>query len=566
MADIELAAVVLDAIAGDRCDLLQIGSEFEGHDSNPGGEIARAVAAALLLRFIEGDAESRSAYGPYAGPLGQREAPNLTTVATWEALVASVDSPAVRGRLHDLLWIAKSGESPWQHAREAVHSYVTAAKVASSDGFDQAILLERALELARQISANGLLGGIGQGASVALAQELERSDAAERPGVSLRLFHLITSLPDEHRPTDLHARLDDLATILDGSHPSIREMVVELRQVLARGDKDEVARLQRARAQLWIDWALQHESGLARRGMLSTALERAGSAPDSGELRRDIRRHMQAIGPDEVDLQTISVATEIPAPQIESFIGSIVGDNGIESALMRFGFWGPPTGDPAANAKAVNETMSRSLVWQLLSVSAIDGQGRPVRDFVSEEDRRDAAMIEQETFGAGIHGALATLVLDRMGEQFAPPSEQLTALFETRFITSEQADAFSRAFAHYWSGRHDESIHIALPRVEAVLRRMLVSAGGIAYTEPQGGRPGQEKTLGTVLSELRPALPDEGWRRSMLVLLTEPTSFNIRNKYLHGLVSQTEKLETALTLQIAAYLRLLGPRDSAGRT
>ena len=78
---------------------------------------------------------------------------------------------------------------------------------------------------------------------------------------------------------------------------------------------------------------------------------------------------------------------------------------------------------------------------------------------------------------------------------------------------------------------------------------------------PHGGQAGHDKTLGTVLSELKGVLGNEGWRRSMVVLLTEPTGFNLRNRYLHGQIEEAQEVDAALVLQVAAYLRLLAPQD-----
>ena len=128
----------------------------------------------------------------------------------------------------------------------------------------------------------------------------------------------------------------------------------------------------------------------------------------------------------------------------------------------------------------------------------------------------------------------------------------------------EQAEPFARAFVHYWAGHHDEAIHIALPRIEAVLRKMLVASGGIAYVEPSAGRAGRDKTLGMILNELHNVLPGSGWHRSFVMILTEPTGLNLRNKYLHGQITQPLREHAALVLHLAAYLRLLQAVPSAG--
>ena len=562
MGDIELAGDLLDVIASKRCDLVQVGWEFANHEGNPGGVAAKAVSAALLLRFVGSDADARAAFGPFAPLVGRSEPTTPATLAVWEKLVVLVEAPAVKGRLHDLLWIERSGDRPNEHARAAVKGYVLGAKVASCDAYDAALLLERAAELARSVKAQDLYGGIAQQATEALAREVQRSDASNRPGVTGRLLQLLVGLPESYRPADLRTRLDEAHKLFEGSHPSIRAGMIQLDEVLARGDPEEITRLRRAKVELWIDWALERENAQARRWALSSALELANNTPDAEGLRNNIRRHMQEIAVDDLDLQAVSIATEIPATRIEEIVRGIAGEDGVKQALRRFGIWGPPTGNPGDVAKAVDKSMEEFGFWQLLPLTFTDDQGRPVRNFVTDDEKRGAATIQQEALSAGLHGSLATLVLDRIGAQYTPNREELVELFETPFIRSDQADAFARALGHYWAGRFDESIHVALPRIEAVLRGVLVAAGGIAYTEPQGGRAGHDKTLGTILSELSPGFPDEGWRRSLLVVLAEPIGLNLRNRYLHGLVEQVQKADAALTLHLAANLRLLVRRDA----
>ena len=313
---------------------------------------------------------------------------------------------------------------------------------------------------------------------------------------------------------------------------------------------------------MWIDWALEQDGGVFRRGALAVALERANTIPDADDLRDEVRLRMQETGEEDLGLQETAVDFDIPAAEIEEIVEFIVGDDGIEGALVRFGMWGPPTGDPQENAETVDREMEEFAYWRLIPMTVTDDQGRPIRSFATDDEKREAALLRKETWSAGFHGSVATLVLDRIGERYLPTQMDLAGLFKAGFIGPSQADAFARALGHYRAGRFDEAIHIALPRIEAVLRKMLVAAGGIAYTEPHAGHAGHDKSLGTILSELREKLPDEGWRRSMMVVLTEPTGLNLRNRYLHGQVEQGQKLDAALVLQIAAHLRLLAPAQN----
>ena len=561
MTDLSAVAELLDEIARDRCDVVHVGFDFARHERSPGGDFAEAVLAALQLQHAEPDDEGRPAPAPFHHPWGPREAASPDVIAVWEALLDMVRSRAVRARLHDLLWIDRAGEQPFLHATAAINDYVAAAEAAECDALYRAFMLARALELCREINARDLVGSIRTAAQRALTAEIERRAVSDRPGVSVRLLGLLTDLPDAHRPDDLSLPLSEIHTLLEDNHPHAREAIFQLEEKLASDIPDEVVRLQRANVRVWIDWALVQEGGVFRRGALGMALERANNIDEAEDLRREIRLLMQEAGDEDLGLGEIAVESEMPAEQFEELAGYIVGDDGAAGALARFGAWGPPTGDPRANADAVDRERAEFVFSRLMPVSVIDDQGRPIRAFVTDDEKRELALLRREVLSASFRGSLYTVILDRIGERYGPTPTELAAVFAEGVFEPHQVDAFARAFAHYWAGRFDEAIHVALPRIEAVLRHILVATGGIAYTEPHGGHAGHYKTLGTILSELHGRLADEGWRRSMRIVLAEPAGLNLRNRYLHGLVVEVEHLHAALVLQIVAYLWLLAPRD-----
>ena len=155
---------------------------------------------------------------------------------------------------------------------------------------------------------------------------------------------------------------------------------------------------------------------------------------------------------------------------------------------------------------------------------------------------------------------IAQMMLAAIRETYAPVQDELAALFHTELITPDRADAFARALEHCWAGRFDESIHITLPRIEAVLRAVLVAVGGVVYKEPRPGHSGGVKTLGDILRDRSQFLPEQ-WLHPLRVLLTDRLGLNLRNDYMHGLATHTEnqrtlQQDTTLVLNLAAHLRL----------
>ena len=509
----------LDQIAAGRCDLHSVASEFRRSVDDPEDPDVRAAMWALGYRLIHSSDETgRGTYGPFApmAELGDLVFPPYVgalppdVVESWAQLVNEIRYPAIAGRLHDLLWVTCHGDRPDEYARQANADYRAATRQAECDNLEAAAILDRALELARALNAPDLALPVVQCAREVLDSELRRKDASSRPGVSIPLFRLLASLPEADRPDDLLAKLADAHVLLESTHPFIRESLFQLDEMLARGRTEDVAQLRRAKVQMWFDYA-QEQDGPLRIVELSKTLELADNAPEAADLRDEIRRQIQDIDPDSQGFRTVSAKFDVPIEQVEGLILSVVGDDGIEPAVERFGVWGPPTGDPAATADVVDEQIRqfpmRFIVPQVVSHPA----GYPIRFLDTDDEKREAALVRHSALAASIQARFAMEALDRIGAKYGPSRDDLQALFETSLIRANQADAFARAFQHYWADRPDEAIHVALPRIEAVLRRLLAEAGGVVYKEPQGPSAGGVRGLGTVLHNLRLVLDKSGW-------------------------------------------------------
>src|SRR5690606_35918760 len=121
------------------------------------------------------------------------------------------------------------------------------------------------------------------------------------------------------------------------------------------------------------------------------------------------------------------------------------------------------------------------------------------------------------------------------------------------------AEAMSRAVRHFHRRRYDEAIHVALPRIERLIRHVARSCG-VATTRRPTARVGGNRGLGEILYELRgddaPLLP-EPFLTSAELLLVHPDSLNLRNEYLHGIQNEARAADAALILQLGLALCLL---------
>jgi hypothetical protein len=157
---------------------------------------------------------------------------------------------------------------------------------------------------------------------------------------------------------------------------------------------------------------------------------------------------------------------------------------------------------------------------------------------------------------------LCARALDRIGARpDRPDREALTGFFENEFIDGEPAERIARAVELYWDGQPDESAHVLVPRLEAVLREMARQVGIPVVREPLPGREiGGAEMLGALLRELQGAFADQGWHAYLLNLLADPLGLNLRNSIGHGLHGTVGHVDAALLVQAAVLLAGMSAR------
>jgi hypothetical protein len=209
--------------------------------------------------------------------------------------------------------------------------------------------------------------------------------------------------------------------------------------------------------------------------------------------------------------------------------------------------------------------MQRFPLQYLATRRAMNVLNMPIAVIRTEGDHFIAAMRQREALAIAVWGIVAAPVLDRIAARYGQPTkDDLTAYFTTDLILPHVAERIARSMELWWNGYPDECAHLLLPRLEAVVREMARQVGLVIYREPIGRERGGARLLGSLLHELHPAI-DESWRRHLVNLLTDELGYNMRNLVLHGLIPKVERVEAALLVNAACYLRLLclQPLDAA---
>jgi hypothetical protein len=280
------------------------------------------------------------------------------------------------------------------------------------------------------------------------------------------------------------------------------------------------------------------------------------------DLADELRRELQGIPADALDMKSVFADVEMPAAEAEAF-RAVFRKGTWEDAMRRFDSQGPPGGEPGDVEEHVERVM-RDYPLQFLFTKVIVGPDRATSIFraTGQASHRRLAISQHRAESARFWGIFAADVLDIVRTHHRVPNhDALTAFFATSLIDVEVADQIARAVELHWSHDHDESVHLLIPRLETVLRELARRVGVPIIREPIGAEPGGVRGLGAIFQDLRGAFRHAGWHAYLENLLTDPLGVNLRNAVAHGLRPRFTKVDSALLIHAACYLRLVGLQE-----
>lgn len=520
----------------------------------------RALIAALEYHLVidPGQRGDSSAFGPmieangkaYPAPVSRINDIDAGILPLWERAEGSAPLSLVAARFADLLWEARFGDRPYLWARRAVDHYLSAAVSVFGSPIEISESLRRALEVATEVNDADRVAAV-----LRALVDLARSaiDCAENlPGVALPILELLAGRKRD-APLDLAHLIDD-AVARYRADPWNFEAALNIKARLSAAD--DRGALREAQVAAFSDLARRSE-GLVKYAHFQHAIELAtehGLRSEAEALRREVEELPQ----DALELKTISAEVELPRDALERFIHGVVGDDDLPSALARFGSH-VPTGLPEDNASFVRELMREHPLQFLFTKMVLGPDNSLIKAVQTPEDHEEHALLEHELHRIQVFSVFALDMLARMRARYGDLSDH-ASWFESELIAPDVAQAIHRALRLFEGGDYDSSASVLVPRLERIVREIARACGlTITRSPDRAGRPGGVKPLGELLSALQSHL-DEATRRYLRALLSEITGLNIRNRISHGLVDAVSDREAAMLIHAACHLRLLSAR------
>ena len=439
--------------------------------------------------------------GSYFGPMvvfegGTEIPPRFDSLpdevrALWEAVADQVAFPIAQARLNDICFEARWGHGG-DHARRAIEGYL---RIATSDvdatdtpkrvrrDLGAMKALARALDLARRTRQDDLAEAAHKDAAAAATVALDRDPP---PGAGY-LLGLIDILIDGDEADEIVDPLLERARTVYADNPWHTVSTIDLQLRVAGDDDVKRTHLRREIVETWV--GLAHDSaGAVRMAHLETAVTAARNF-GFGDLVESITAEMQAIDVDDLGLVRRTYSITIPEEDLEEYLSQFTDAPSWQDALLALCIY-PPSGDITANREAAAETARIAPLNAALPRVRIGGDGLPRFTASSEAEKEEVQLTDQEMHRLNVYGGILAEALDRIWRKWGPLSEdELAAFFQGPHVEPALAAALARDFLRYFSGDAEGAAYSGAPRVEALVRALVLTMGLPVYRTQRARTP-----------------------------------------------------------------------------
>lgn len=475
----------------------------------------------------------------------------------WRALLSLVTQPPARARLHHLLF-ERGGPARREHARSAAAAYIASAQDWER-GLDAVQDLTAATRLARATGDRDLTAESLTGMCTLVARRLEEDDPPA--GIVTRgLRHLVGE-------PDCPPEVDELLERAAAAWPDAKRKDGALVLMLERCSDDEARRqVWRRRVAAFTGEAAAASSGILRAVRLQQALGLAEASGDK-ELRQDAAAALQTVRHDDLGLMSFTATSRRYEEEFERQVTALSVGDSWQQSLITFALASPLSGDTERNRELVRRRHAEHPLSALFPTQLLGPDGLPAYTGTSEEDRFDLDLVQWETDLIGQWLPVLAAALHEIPRVHGLPDLQDITEFlaEWPAVDGPLAPALARALLRYWAGDSEGAAYTVLPRIESVVRGLVLATARGVYRLQREHKPGQYAGLGQLLPILHEEYDlKESQTRFLSALLRHPAGLNLRNQMLHGFIGDPGPGLAATLLHAALSLCVIArPKPQA---
>ncbi len=479
----------------------------------------------------------------------------------WSELSGSVTHPIAVARLNDLCFSAGIGNGRTS-AEAAARAYLDWTST-SLETLYVAEGLARAWTLSRKIGDATLEADVYEALRAYAAVQL----AAEgNPGTILPLLEALTTTTRKAAPL---VGDPTVALLVDDAHARFRApyLTVRLTAMMRRlsTGPDAIALANRAEVQAHLDEAERATHGAVKMYHLEAAAD-AARRLDVPDLEAEAVRALQNLSTEDLGLARITAQSSIPAYIHEAFLRDFDEAHDWREALHLFLHTDSPTGSYERNLERARRDLAQPSLRSLFPTKRLGGHGMPQQTTHGDDGQVDEELTRFEILHSSTYGHWYAEALERVAATFGTPThgEMATFLIAEYRCDAGIASAFAESLLLFWEGRRSASVHVAVPKIEAAVRSLLLELNEAIYRIEAGKSIGQFPGLGFMLPQLTKNGFDQDWERFLGVMLL-PDGENLRNLLAHGFVDDIAPYRVALVLRALGLMMLLTSADREQR-
>lgn len=477
----------------------------------------------------------------------------------WLALASEVTHPVARARLHDLVFTLRLMPNGRQSAEQAAHAYLDG--VGGDQGAQaQATGVVRAWTLARKVGATALEHEITERM---LDMIVDLIDRKEHPHAVIPMLCALTTPPRGKKAEAVDPQVDEVLDRALSVYPRAR-VLKDIAAIVRKRAADDAARVEAANRRL-IEAMLAEARAATEPMVIRTRFNEAASVARQlgvADLEKVAVAALQSAP--ALDWESTAYSVDLPASFFDMYLPGFNKATDWREALIIWLHTDSPTGRHDANLVTTRQALQHSVIRVLPTVVFRQGD-MPARTLSGDDEIFARELVHTELVYLGTYGVFLANALDMISARFGiPPRDDLETFLRSSGGDPTLIKVLASALQLFWVAEYDAAVHLAVSKVEAAARALLLEINEPVYRAAVGDATGQFPGLGVQLQLLLDNGFDPDWERFLRTFLLGDGS-NVRNLAAHGFLHNIDPVNTAAALRALAVLALIAPESAVRR-
>lgn len=369
---------------------------------------------------------------------------------------------------------------------------------------------------------------------------------ADKPRFCLEMIEILNDLPKETLTESEQQKLIDTSEHCAESYLKAKDFHLQRsfqalsEQLLKTAGRVEESKQKKYQsAQSYLDEAAVHEkagSNLVASHFIEEALKVYQQLGDKEKIQALKARMIQTNRDSAKEFHTISTEIQIKGEGIRKLTDPFINAPSLDAAITLLAFFAPLYPDYDEMVRQTEESKKKHPLQFFVSHRVIGREGHLVR---SDGDSFQNQLIQQTMIGINVGSIFLEALVERLIKEKSLDVQSIVKyLQQFDIFDADNIGLIQRGLDRHFNGDYISSIHILVPQIESLIRRLL-SKSGVDVVSFERGKTNTQDTILSVLIEKDETkkLLGKSLRWYIKLALVEKLGLNMRNEVAHGLIT-----------------------------